>query len=104
MTVQEPPSAATAPLCLCLYVAGQSPNSQAALVNLRAALELLQVTDTAALEIVDVLLDPDRGVRDRVMVTPMLIKTAPPPERRILGNLHDRAVLLGVLGRQGGGA
>jgi circadian clock protein KaiB len=51
-------------------------------------------------EIVDVLKAPERGLEDGVLVTPMLVRVAPPPERRILGNLSDRANLLGVLSPQ----
>ena len=51
-------------------------------------------------EIVDVLRAPERGLEDGVLVTPMLVRVAPPPERRILGNLSDRANLLGVLSPQ----
>jgi circadian clock protein KaiB len=69
--------------------------------NLRAALaELAGAPDDV--EIVDVLRAPERGLRDGVLVTPMLVRLTPPPERRILGNLSDRATLLGVLSPQQG--
>ena len=83
-------------LRLRLYVAGDSPNSARAVDNLRAALaELARAPDEV--EIIDVLRAPERGLRDGVLVTPMLLRVSPSPERRILGNLSDRAVLLGVL-------
>ena len=86
-----------ASLRLRLYVAGSSPNSVAATANLRALLE--EVTDIDAdVEIVDVLTDPERGLRDGVIVTPMLVRVHPAPERRLLGNLRDRGALLGTLG------
>lgn len=84
-------------LHLRLYVAGDGPNSLAAIANLKAIL----ATSTgrpAKLEIVDVLERPRQGLRDGVLVTPMLVKVAPGPERRILGNLHDAALVRSVLG------
>lgn len=41
---------------------------------------------------------PELGVRDGVLVTPMMIKLAPGPERRIFGTLKDTDALIGVLG------
>ncbi len=83
-------------LSLRLYVAGDAPNSVAAMSNLRLA--LAQLTDAPVdLEIVDVLREPERGLADRVLVTPMLIRLAPLPERRVVGNLREQAVLLNLL-------
>ncbi len=84
-------------LRLRLYVAGESPNSVAALRNLRALLAA-HPSREVELDVVDVLKDPEAGSRDGVLVTPMLIKLAPAPERRIFGSLTDTAALLGVLG------
>ena len=93
-------SAITAAPCavrITLYVAGDGPNSVAARTHLQAAL-----TDfpghAVEVEIVDVIEEPHRGLRDGVLATPMLIRRAPPPERRILGNLRDRDMLLALLG------
>jgi circadian clock protein KaiB len=80
-----------------LYVAGHAPNSDAATANLRSAIALFP-NRTFDIEIVDVLKTPERALRDSVVVTPMLIKLAPAPERRILGNLRDLVQLLSVLG------
>jgi circadian clock protein KaiB len=79
-----------------LYVAGTSPNSRQARANLEAALG--QFPDhRIEVEIIDVLGDPERSLRDGVLVTPMLVKVAPAPERRILGRLSDRTTLLEAL-------
>jgi circadian clock protein KaiB len=80
-----------------LYVAGESPNSVAAKGNLRAALASLSPEDVS-IELVDVLREPERSLRDGVLVTPTLIRVAPKPERRMVGNLRDRAALLAGLG------
>lgn len=93
MTAREEMAAS---LLVRLYVAGDSPNSARAIANLHAALaELLLEVD--GVEIVDVLRVPERGLRDGVLVTPMLVRVSPIPERRILGNLSDKALLHGVL-------
>ena len=38
--------------------------------------------------------DPEAAERDRVLATPTLIKALPPPLRRIIGDLSDRAKVL----------
>jgi circadian clock protein KaiB len=43
--------------------------------------------------------EPLRAALDRIIVTPTLIKLAPGPERRVIGDLSDAAQLLIALGR-----
>lgn len=87
-------------LKLRLYVAGDAPNSVAALTNLRKVVAGLP-DDGVDIEIVDVVNDPARGLEDGVFVTPMLVKHEPPPERRVLGSLRDTHILLAALGIDG---
>lgn len=87
-------------LRLRLYIAGESPNSVVAVANLRAALAALGASFDDV-EIVDVLKTPERGLRDGVLVTPMLVRSSPLPERRVLGNLSNRRSLDGVLSGPG---
>jgi circadian clock protein KaiB len=84
-------------LRLRLYVAGDAPNSVVAVAHLRSVIEEC-ASGRADVEIVDILRDPERGLRDGVFVTPMLVKVEPLPERRVLGSLGDRRFLLAVLG------
>jgi len=77
---------------LRLYVAGSSPNSQLARKNLEAVLESLGLREVA-LEIIDVLEEPLRGLEDGVLVTPTLVRSSPPPVRRVIGNLSQHEVL-----------
>ena len=88
---------APAKLVLRLYVAGGSPNSERARQNLRAALAHLP-QERVSVELVDVLRDPERALRDGVLVTPTLIRERPAPEQRFIGTLNDRSVLLAGLG------
>ncbi len=85
------------PTRLRLYVAGDAPNSVSAIANVTGVLAL-HLAHGIELEIIDVVADPDRGLRDGILMTPMLVRLAPPPQRRILGTLADRHMLLAVLG------
>ncbi len=80
---------------LRLYVTGSAPNSIAALANLKAVRAAL---DEHELEVVDVLQRPERAVADDLLVTPTLLKVAPRPTCRIVGNLRDTHQVLTSLG------
>jgi circadian clock protein KaiB len=80
---------------LRLYVTGSAPNSIAALANMKAVRAAL---DDHELEIVDVLERPERALADDVLVTPTLLKLAPRPPCRIVGNLSDTHQVLSSLG------
>ena len=85
-----------ATLRLRLYVAGVAPNSQRAIANTRAM--CASHFTNHVLEIVDLMVEPDRALADRVIVTPTLIKVSPPPEARLIGDLSDAVKLLTTLG------
>ena len=96
----RPPKKQAADLVLRLYVAGNSPNSALAKAHLRAALACVPA-ETVSLEIIDVLVDTARAIRDGVLVTPTLIKLSPEPQQRMIGSLRNISVLadlaIGVL-------
>jgi hypothetical protein len=50
------------------------------------------------LTILDVLENPRAGVAANALITPMMIRRAPTPERRIFGTLKDTNALLSILG------
>ena len=84
-------------LQLRLFVAGDGPDSVAALRNLRAA--LAEHPGLAVeLDVVDVLKQPELGLRANVLVTPTMIKLGVPFEQRLIGNLKDKQALLALLG------
>lgn len=71
-----------------LFVAGETARS------LRAAAHIRQLCtealdDDYELEIVDVLERPDLADEARILATPTVIKQAPPPLRRVIGDLSD---------------
>ena len=84
---------ATGPLVL--FVAGDSPNSRAAVANLRRTLATLGNSEEDV-EIIDVFDRPDIASTARVLVTPALIRRSD-PQARILGDLSSTQQLLAFL-------
>lgn len=89
----------TSPPCFRfrLYVAGDSLNSTQAAANLRALCQA-HLAGRHHIEIVDVFADPARALADAVFMTPTLLKQAPLPARRIIGNLNQTGLVLAALG------
>ena len=85
-------------LKLRLYVAGNAPNSLRAIENLKAFCADA-LFDGHEIEIVDLLKDPLRALADGIIVTPTLLKLAPLPSLRVIGNLSDANQLKLSLGR-----
>jgi circadian clock protein KaiB len=77
-----------------LYIAGRAPNSLRAVANLEA---LLQASPSGAMEveIVDILSDPRRALRDGVYLTPMLV--IPSTGQRIAGDLSKTDELIPLM-------
>jgi circadian clock protein KaiB len=80
-----------------LYVAGGTPNSERARVNL-GALCRKYLVGCYRIQIVDVYKDPNRALLDGIFMTPALIKIAPSPVRMVVGTLSQTASLLETLG------
>ena len=74
------------PLVLRLYVAGEAPNSARARANLRRLLTDVEPS-RYQLEVIDCLLEPMRALNDGVLVTPTLMRLAPPPKQVVVGTL-----------------
>lgn len=75
-----------------LYVAGEAPNSQQAVVNLNAFCRRY-LADRHHIEIVDVLQQPQRALDEGILLTPALIIRSPGPARTLIGNLARPEVL-----------
>lgn len=71
-----------------IYVAGGTARARRAVGNLR---ELCQAHagEDFELEVIDVLRHPDRAEEERILATPTVIKLAPPPRRRVVGDLSE---------------
>ncbi len=79
-----------------LYVAGDAPNSIQAIANLKIFCEE-HLNDRYQIEQVDVMQDPARSLADGVLLTPMVVRIAPKPVRKIVGNLSDKKTLIQLL-------
>jgi circadian clock protein KaiB len=75
-------------LRLRLYIAGDAPNSVAAISNLKAICAQ-HFASRHELEIVDLLTHPGRALADGIIVTPTLLKLSPLPLHRVIGSLSD---------------
>lgn len=87
---------AVEPVRLRLYVAGDGPNSQRALTNLRSLCEE-HFPDCHEVEIIDILREPQRAFQDGVLLTPTLVRLSPSPVVKIVGTLSQRGPLLDAL-------
>lgn len=84
-------------LHLRLYVSGNAPNSARAVINIRA-LCAAHFASAHDLEIVDILAEPGRALTDGIIVSPTLLKLAPAPVARVIGDLSDAARVMLTLG------
>ena len=81
---------------LRLYVAGQTPRSLAALSNLKRFCEE-HLSDRYAIEVVDLVEEPQRARVDQILAIPTLVRKLPSPMRKIIGDLsHTERVLVGL--------
>jgi circadian clock protein KaiB len=81
---------------LSLYITGQTPRSEQAIANLQRICE--ERRDQCEIVIVDVLEQPELAEKDKIIATPTLIKSRPPPVRRIIGDLSDIQKVVVMLG------
>ena len=80
-----------------LFVAGASDLSARAIANIRELFEF-QLRDRYTLEVVDVYRDPQAMTASNVLAAPTLIREAPLPKRRLVGDLSDTTRVLRLLG------
>ena len=73
-----------------LFVAGKHHRSRTAIQSVQeACTRLLGTAD--ALEVVDVLEQPDLAENHRILATPTLIRLAPLPSVRLIGDMSDKS-------------
>jgi len=79
---------------LRLYIAGQTPNSVAAIANLRKICED-RLQGRYRIEIIDLLEKPQLARGDQIIAIPTLVRKLPAPMKRIIGNLSiaERALV-----------
>ncbi|MFW5942801.1 MAG: circadian clock KaiB family protein [bacterium] len=103
MSVTEPDRAPDGggPPVLRLFVAGNAPNSQRARANLERINDRY-FDHRCQIEIVDVFEQPDLALQQGIVVTPTLLRLAPGPLLRIIGDLSDSERVLATLGHKQG--
>jgi circadian clock protein KaiB len=81
---------------LRLYIAGQTPNSVAAIANLKKICEE-QLKGKYRIEVVDLLEKPQLAKGDQIIAIPTLVRRLPPPVKKIIGNLSKtESVIVGL--------
>ena len=70
----------------CLYVAGMTPTDRLAIRNIKAILNT-HLEHQHELEIVDITEDRERAIQDKIIAVPAVVRTAPLPERRVVGDM-----------------
>lgn len=73
---------------LRLYVAGQTPRSMAALVNLKTLCEQ-HLAGQYTIEVIDLLKHPQLAKDDQIFAIPTLVRKLPEPLKRIVGDLSN---------------
>ena len=81
------------PYVLRLYVTDASPKSARAIVNARRILEE-HLADSYSLEILNIAEHVAAAAEDQIICVPTLLRLAPPPARRIIGDMSDVARVL----------
>ena len=82
---------------LRLFVTGAAVNSQRAVVNLKEICEKY-IKDDYSLEIIDVYQQKQIAEREQLLALPLLIKSYPLPEKRMIGDMSDTEKVLKGLG------
>jgi len=81
---------------LRLYIAGQTPNSIAAIANLKKICED-KLRGKYRIEVVDLLEKPQLAKGDQIIAIPTLVRRLPPPVKKIIGNLSKtESVIVGL--------
>ena len=76
-----------------LYVAGQTPKSMAAIENLTALCNT-HLPGRHRIEVLDLIQNPELAAVDQIMAIPTLVRSLPPPLKRVIGTLADPAKIL----------
>lgn len=98
-TVDRGPSGATErPVTwhLRLYVVGQRPKSLAAIMNLKRLCEE-HLDGDYQIEVIDLLDHPHLAAADQIIAIPTLVRAAPTPPRKVVGDLSDMERVAHVL-------
>lgn len=85
---------------LNLFIAGASSNSIRAVANLREICEKY-IKERYTLRVIDVHQEKSLAAQEQLVALPLLIKSRPYPERRLIGDMSDTQKVLKGLGISG---
>ena len=92
----QPASEEVAKFQLRLYVAGQTPNSLAAIANLQRICET-HLAGQYSIEVIDLTKTPQLAAGDQILAVPTLVRRLPEPIKKIIGDLsNEERVLVGL--------
>lgn len=81
---------------LRLYVAGQTPKSLTAIINLKKICEE-HLAGRFKIEVIDLLITPQLAAGDQIVAVPTLVRKLPAPLKRVIGDLSNaERVLVGL--------
>jgi circadian clock protein KaiB len=84
------------PYLLKLFVTTYATSSHRAVRNLTALLQECFPT-TYRLEIIDIKQHPLTALKENITAVPLLVREAPKPQRRLVGDMSDRLKVLACL-------
>jgi circadian clock protein KaiB len=83
-------------LKLCLYVAGQTSRSKAAIENLKRICDE-HLSGAYEVEVIDLVKNPGLAREDQILAIPTLVRRLPEPMKKIIGDLSNvERVLVGL--------
>lgn len=77
---------------LKLYVSGDSSRSRLAIANLQEFCQR-ELAERNEIVVIDILKSPEIAEREKILITPTLVKEFPPPQERVIGDLSNTDVL-----------
>lgn len=80
-----------------LYLSGATPNSTRALRNIKDICEQY-LSGRYTLRIIDMYQQPELAQEAQIIAAPTLVRRQPLPQRRLVGDLSNRAAVLVILG------
>ena len=93
----HPPSQLAHEYKLSLYIAGSTPRSTSAILNLmKICKEYLE--GRYQLQVIDVFQHPEVACQEQIIATPTLVRSVPEPRRVLVGDLSDTPRVLAGLG------
>jgi circadian clock protein KaiB len=96
MQIASETDAGTPNFVLRLYVAGQTPKCMRAFSNLKRICEQY-LTDRYRIEMIDLMHDPALARNEQILAVPTLVRRAPEPVKKIIGDLSNtQRVLAGL--------